>query len=167
MFLSRKEWKSSILWRILFILTGYLGVIHFGNGMLISKKFVLVMCSFKGIMIVSKDDLQPSILSTVPYIFSDVKICFCQRTFFQRISEYQLPWIKLLIKGARFPEQHRLYWNESCHFFWSGAFFNANIFQHNYCFREACSSEYLIIQNIYFFEAGTSSTQLLFRGRNV
>ena len=35
LFLSRKEWKSSILWRMLFILTGYLGVIHFGNGMLI------------------------------------------------------------------------------------------------------------------------------------
>ena len=70
-----------------------------------------------------------SILSTLPYISRMLKfvaIQFCQRIFFQRVSEHQLPWNKLLIKETIFSEQHQLYWKESSYL--KQLFFRRKIF---------------------------------------
>ena len=69
----------------------------------------------KGTTIIFIEYSEPSILSTVLHVFLTLEfaaIQFCQRTFFQRISEHKSPW-KKLIKAAVFSEQHRFYWNES------------------------------------------------------
>ena len=74
------------------------------------------MSSFKGTLIISIEYLQPSIISTVLYIILTLNfasIQFCQQTFFQRISEHQSPWNKLLMEAVIFSEQHQLYWKES------------------------------------------------------
>ena len=52
------------------------------------------MVSFKGAIIIYIEYSQPSILSTIFYIFLTLKfaaIRFYQRTLFQRISEHQSP----------------------------------------------------------------------------
>ena len=73
---------------------------------------------FQKTMIISIEYSQPSILLTVLFIFLTLKfavIHFCQRTFFQCISEQQSQRNKLLIEAALFSEQHRSYQNESSH----------------------------------------------------
>lgn len=77
------------------ILMGDFAVIHplsnySSSGMFISKtKLALVTGSFRGTTIISIEDLQPSILSMVLYIFFKFEaIRFRQRAFFQLISEH-------------------------------------------------------------------------------
>ena len=91
---------------------------------------------------------------------------FCQRTFFKSISEHQSPWNKLLIEASTFPEQYRLYWNESSHFE-AATFSRKDFFQIG-----VCSSYFLLITTSwwqilflisYFFKINTFSAQLLSR----
>ena len=93
-------------------------------------------------------------------------IKFCQRTFFKSISEHQSPWNKLLIEASTFPEQYRLYWNESSHFE-AATFSRKDFFQIG-----VCSSYFLLITTSwwqilflisYFFKINTFSAQLLSR----
>ena len=81
------------------------------------KRLVLAMHSFKCTIIIYREYLQPSILSTVLHNFLTLwfaAIQFYGRNF-QPISEHQSPWNKFLIKAAVFSEQHRLYWNKNSH----------------------------------------------------
>ena len=163
-----------------FILTGELAVNHclsnsFSRSIFISrKKFLPAMCSFKGTVIISIKYLQPSIPSRVLYIFLTLKfaaIKFCQRTFFQRISEHQSTWIKLLIEAAKFSGQYRLYWNESSHLkqllFCRKISIRIPSFQEqlllfdNYFLVTNTFSDFLIS---FFLKINTFSAQLLFRG---
>ena len=88
---------------IVFILTGDLAVIHWLSNVSSSsifffqKMLVSVMLSFRVIIIISIELLQPSIHAVVMYIFLMLKlaiILFCQHTFFQCVSEYQPRWKK-------------------------------------------------------------------------
>ena len=127
------------------------------------------MHSFKVNVIISKEYSQPSILSTVLYIFLTVKfavIKFCQRTFFKRISEHQSPWNKLLIEASTFPEQYRLYWNENSDFeaatFPQKDFFQIVVWS-SYFLLITTSWWQILLLISYFFKINTFSAQLLSR----
>ena len=136
-----------------FILTGKFiyFVIHclsisISSSMFISKKaLILAMCSFKGDIIISIEYSQPSILSTVLYIFQTLKfaaIQSCLHTFFQRISEHQSRWKNFLSKQLYF--QSNIDYTEMKTIIWSSFFLVANtfsdqlllqlLFHHSYCF---------------------------------
>ena len=112
------------------------------------------MRSFKGNIIIYIEYSQPSILSTLLYIFLNFFIQFYQCTFFQRISERQSPWNKFLIEAVAFSEQHRLCWNESSHL--KQLLFGRNIF-----FRLPSCLEQLLFPNNYSLVTNTFSDQLL------
>ena len=164
MFVFRKFWRALLSWNTRFeirplalfptiYITGDLAVSHcLSNGFfwviyLFPKKcFLFVMRFFKGTKIISIGDLQRFILSTVLYIFLTLKfaaIYLCWRTFFQRISEYQLLW-NFLSKQLTFSEQHWLYWNDNSHFFEAATFHKKNFFRTPSCVAQ------LLLCNIFF-----------------
>ena len=114
------------------------------------------MLSFRVTTIISIEYSQPSILLTVLYIFPSLKyavIQFCQRTSFQRISEDQSPWNKLLIKAAYC--QSGINYIEMRAATWSSYFFVEKFFRTPSCLEQ------LHFSNNYFFVTNIFSDQLL------
>ena len=135
LFLSQKEWGSLKCTVFIIYIDRKLAVIYclsnsFSSSMLTSKKCWFQLCVLSEYYNYFYRILAAiSILSTLLYISRMLKfvaIQFCQRIFFQRVSEHQLPWNKLLIKETIFSEQHQLYWKESSYL--KQLFFRRKIF---------------------------------------
>ena len=118
-----QQLQPSFLWRALYLfwyenLCSSIVWVFFPAALrFFPKKVGSSYALFQGTIIIYREYLQPSILSTVLHIFLTLRfaaIQFYGRNF-QPISEHQSPWNKFLIKAAVFSEQHRLYWNKNSH----------------------------------------------------
>ena len=118
-----QQLQPSFLWRALYLfwyenLCSSIVWVFFPAALrFFPKKVGSSYALFQGTIIIYREYLQPSILSTVLHIFLTLRfaaIQFYGRNF-QPISEHQSPWNKFLIKAAVFSEQHRLYRNKNSH----------------------------------------------------
>ena len=155
LFLSQKEWQSSIPCRVLYLFWQENVLLCIARSILspvaclFPKHLVPAMCSFKDI-IIFREYSQSSLFSMVLCIFPTLKfgtMQFCQRAFFQHILEHQPPLNKLRIEAAIFSEQHRLYWNESSQL-------------KQLTFRRKVSSEYVAVWSSYSFLVTISWQQI-------
>ena len=119
MYLSQKEWQTSIIWNVLYLLwqenlhSSIFWVILSAVACLFSKK-VSYSCAFYQMYYNYFYRIAAAIYSFNGAVhFSDIQ--FCQRTFFQRISEHLSTWNRLPIEAAMFSKQHQFYWDESSH----------------------------------------------------
>ena len=119
LYLSQKKWQSSIIWNVLYLFwqenlqSSIFWVTLSAVACLFSKK-VGSSCAFFQRYYNYFYRIAAAIHSLNGTAhFSDIQ--FCQRTFFQRISERLSTWNRLLIEAAMFSKQPQFHWDESSH----------------------------------------------------